>query len=53
MATWWSPPAAVSAGDQPGWTTAYDHKVAVAAGRVLPVRRVALVDRALVVFIRW
>jgi len=40
-------------GDQPGWTTAYDHKVVVAAGRVLPVRRVALVDRALVVFIRW
>jgi hypothetical protein len=40
-------------GDQPGWTTAYNHKVVVAAGRVLPVRRVALVDRALVVFIRW
>src|SRR5262249_21630501 len=40
-------------GDQPGWATAYDYKVVVAAKRILPVRRVTLVDRTLVVFIRW
>src|SRR5215813_12138555 len=40
-------------GDQPGWTSAEDHEIVVAAGRVLPFRRVALIDRALVVFIRW
>src|ERR1700733_13840195 len=25
-------------GDQPGWTTSYNHKAVVAAGRVLPIR---------------
>src|SRR4029450_6938718 len=40
-------------GDQPGWTSAEDHESVVAAGRVLPGRRVALSDRALVVCIRW
>jgi hypothetical protein len=40
-------------GNQPGWTPAEDHKIVVAAGRVLPIRRVALVDRALVMCICW
>src|SRR5918992_5913557 len=40
-------------GDQPGWTSAEDHQIVVAAGRVLPSRRVALVDRALVMGICW
>jgi hypothetical protein len=39
-------------GNQPGWTSADDHEIVVATGRVLPGRRVALIDRALVVFIR-
>jgi hypothetical protein len=34
-------------GDQPGWTTSNDHEIIVTAARVLPVRRVALVNCAL------
>ena len=38
-------------GDQSGWATADDHEIIVAAGRVLPVRRMALINCALVVHV--